>query len=217
MANCMLPQSNLKSEARVEADLEKNESSIIQDVCIVKKMMYMYGDSELTLNSIPHGVANEVFYIQRSNDILGILKKYRNKDLNLVNDICDFTNKLRLWGIPTPFVFQVCQNGDTTYSLQEYKVGKSKFFSEAERIAVAKLMTQIHQLPIYCNFNSDLLDIPEFHKLFQKTSDSPYFQVIREIFDKTDISYLTSLPVGVIHGDFSYSNLLFMKKYILYS
>jgi Ser/Thr protein kinase RdoA (MazF antagonist) len=195
-------------------DIEK----LRDDSTVAMEVTRSYGavEAKISLEKIHHGVANDVLFVKSGDRPLCILKCYQSSNLDLIEGISGFVNILRTtYDIPSPEIKRVFKTVDEkVIILMDCCPGESVFFDLIKRTAVAELMAKIHTVRKDCPFNSDLLTFPQFDFLFSQCQDWKEIETVGAIFNQIDKSYLKRIPSGLIHGDFSFSNLLFEKNHI---
>lgn len=180
---------------------------------IKKKIKKIYKNpSEVEFKKISHGVANKVFFIRNNLQPVAVLKYYPNNSYSQVTKIYQFVNTLTKYGIPasaSDYIYETREH--KAVALLSYYTGDHiSVFSPEQQNEVAKIMAQIHMLNVPCEINNDLFE--KFDFLFLKCENWEYTKKLKDIYNGIDKSYLKMLPRRIIHGDFSYSNLLFEKS-----
>jgi Ser/Thr protein kinase RdoA (MazF antagonist)/guanylate kinase len=153
---------------------------------------------------ITAGVANQVYLIDAPNSQKQILKFYKRKSIEDLNHSEQLLQLLRNSGIKVPdSIVAPIQIGSEIISVFSYV--KGHHVNDSHLDDVAKLMGKLHLVE---GQTSEKTQSKDYDRLFEACRDWEYCEEIKKIFLSLDLSYLDSLPKGLIHGDFSYTNLL---------
>ncbi len=163
-------------------------------------------------NRTLYGVDNEVYLIGRKDNPEAVLKSYTKKSFKEVRQIYDLQKELLIKKIPVPVPYEL---GDKVrpFILMSYISGShSENLSQKETSEVATAMAKFNNLTVKVKLKNYKFTKRQFNELVSKCLKWNKAKIISNILDKIDFAYLKSLKTGLIHGDFSQSNLLFNKK-----
>lgn len=150
------------------------------------------------------GVANEVYRVNSSKSKPYILKVFHRKTIEELDRAESLLQLVRMAGILVPdSIIPPIQLDSKVISVISYVNGSH--IDDRHLSEVAKLMAKLHLIKIV---EDDPIPLKDYDLLFERCKGWEYCEVLKEIFTELDLSYLDNLPRGLIHGDFSYSNLL---------
>ncbi len=150
------------------------------------------------------GVANEVYLVDSETSGLHILKIFHRKTAEQLAESESLLELVRKAGINVPdSIIPPTQVGSKTISVLSYVHGHH--IEDKDLTDVAQLMGKLHCIEM----SEKLLPpIKDYTELFERCKEWEYCQELKELFFSLDLSYRDLLPRGLIHGDFSYTNLL---------
>lgn len=163
-----------------------------------------------------YGVDNSVFTIHTPSSS-AVLKIYGKKDFDTLQNLYDFLDVLRLQGIKTPKCLQRFQINHHPAILLEFCEGIHPFFpSDNEIVAITEQMAVLHQLSLFL----PLLEKPSLDKsilldFLKKCPSLPQRELIQSLIEDLDLSYLDVIPRGLVHGDFSPTNVLVANNQVV--
>lgn len=167
------------------------------------------GTRPLTLKASAHGGDNKVFFVGRDKDVIAIAKKYTKRTMSEVDRIYACSQLLETQ-VPVPrtidkFLF----SGHIPLVIQQFLPGQhieELNFKQLEEVALC--MGRIHSVKP----NDLILNKKEFDygELLEQCCSFPEFEWILDLYKSIDLHYLETLPLSLIHGDISGSNLLFL-------
>lgn len=150
------------------------------------------------------GVANEVYVVNSSTSDPHILKIFNRKTIEELERAESLLQLVREAGIRVPeSIIPPTQVGSKVISVLSYVNGHH--IDDSNLPEAARLMAKLHLVE---TAKSPLAPLKDYNRLFESCKDWEYCEELKEIFASLDLSYRESLPRGVIHGDFSYTNLL---------
>lgn len=153
---------------------------------------------------MPAGVANAVYVVYSSSSEPYILKIYGRKTVEELESSELLLEQIRDAGIRVPeSIIPPTQVGSSVISVLSYINGHH--IDDIHLPEAAKLMAKIHCIE---TVETLLSPIQDYRELFESCKDWQYCEALKEIFASLDLSYRENLPRGIIHGDFSYTNLL---------
>jgi Ser/Thr protein kinase RdoA (MazF antagonist) len=161
--------------------------------------------------SVYHGVSNFVFLVKNQGEIICVLKCFPNKDIREVSKNSEITEELREQGIPIPqvdFCFSIPDYPHTFISMQ-YLMGAHISLHAEELERIAKSMANLHLLCVPQAAIVKRLTKERFEALLEECREWECSAEMRKIYEKIDLNYLIQIPTGLIHGDFSPTNILF--------
>ena len=170
--------------------------------------------SNINLSPSIHGGDNIVFFIKKDNDIIGIAKCYTKRTLLEVEKIYQLSDELGK-KLPIPKIFSIFLHDQRPIVLQSFLPGQHHECLNTEQLGeIAQSMAEMHKIKLQnanLLINSTEFDYNDLLKLCSCFSD---FDYISRIYRSLNLQYLNNLPLSVIHGDFSGSNILFMDNKI---
>lgn len=167
---------------------------------------YVYPSEKFEGQQIISGVGNDVYLV--SNDLhCCIGKVFKKKSIQEVIQIDEGVSYLQSFGIRIPQIISLnqLQNG---MPVQISQFAKGRHISDADLNKAALLMAKLHLIPSSLVFKKRYKTDEHYRALFVKCSSWEYTKDLQEIYQNLDLSYLDYLPQGIVHGDFSYTNLL---------
>jgi homoserine kinase type II len=156
---------------------------------------------------MPAGVANEVYVVNSSNCVPYVLKIFNRKTIEELQHAESLVDIIRKTGIRVPeSIVKPTQVGEKVISVLSYVNGCH--IDESNLTDVAELMANLHMIEVT---KSSVGPLKNFNCLFERCKDWQYCHELQQIFMSLDLSYIDKIPTGLIHGDFSYTNLLVDK------
>jgi homoserine kinase type II len=166
-------------------------------------------DLKKPANAIPiqAGVANEVYVVNSSNCVPYVLKIFNRKTIEELQHAESLIDIVRKTGIRVPeSIIKPTQVGEKVISVLSYVNGCH--IDDSNLTDVAELMANLHMIEVT---KSSIEPFKNLNCLFERCKDWPYCHELKQIFMSLDLSYIDKIPTGLIHGDFSYTNLLVDK------
>ena len=137
------------------------------------------------------------------------MKVYTKKESSEVRRFNDHLAALKARGIPLPTVIALLILGTKPAVVYEYCPGRHPFdASEATLESIATMMATLHRVDYEGFSDKRTIGREELLMILERCTTMPAQEVLREIVMHVDLSYQKNLPRGIVHGDFSYSNLL---------
>lgn len=170
----------------------------------------------LSIRKFPAGVSNRVYFISNLSGENYVAKIFTKKSYEEVLKLENYVQNLQKLGFSIPQTLSILNYKDSfPLQISEYKDGKH--ITDKELPLSAELMAKIHLI------KPEDIGTPEskfktkehYNSLFQKCKEWSYTQPLKDIYNNLNLSYLDKIPKGVIHGDFSYSNLLLNNDHTL--
>lgn len=158
------------------------------------------------------GVANFIFLVKNNGKIVCVLKCLPQKNIQEITKISDLTEKFRKEGFPVPkvdFLFSIPSHPNTLVAMQYCTGNNHGNLQKKERERIAKSMANLHLFNVPHGIPVKHITNKKFEKLFNQCKGWKHIAEMREIYKKIDLNYLTKLPLGLNHGDFSTTNILF--------
>jgi Ser/Thr protein kinase RdoA (MazF antagonist)/guanylate kinase len=150
------------------------------------------------------GVANEVYLIDSLDSGPHILKVFNKKTIEELERAESLLQLVRNAGIRAPeSLVPPTQVGSKVISVFSYVNGRH--IDESHLPETAKLMAKLHTVE---TLEAPLSPAKDYSRLFKSCKDWKYCEQLLDLFTSLDLSYRDDLPRGLIHGDFSYTNLL---------
>ena len=154
------------------------------------------------------GVANEVYLVPSSASEPHVLKIFNRKSLNDLQRSELLLQRVRSSGINVPnTIIPPLEIGSKIISVSSYINGRH--IDDTHLSEAAKLMANLHRIKID---ETTVFPLKNYTSLFDRCKSWNYCEILKAIFSSLDLSYLDSIPQGLIHGDFSYTNLLVDKN-----
>lgn len=164
---------------------------------------------DLDIQRFPAGVSNRVYLLSDSSGPQYVAKIFTKRSLEQVKEIEGHVSNLRKLGIHIPETLSISLFQDAL-PLHISRFQKGEHLSDAYLSQAAHLMAEVHQKGFLMNpapkekYKND----DHYRALFKKCKEWECAAILEEIYNELDLDYLKEIPRGVIHGDFSYSNLI---------
>lgn len=150
------------------------------------------------------GVANQVFVVETPFDKKYVLKIFKRKSVDELKKSQYLFDLVRKEGIKVPSqVLSPTSILDETIMVSEFIEGR--YISDEHLPQVAEIMASLHRIETK---RSEFGKQKDFTGLFERCKDWKHCDRLKRIYEAIDQSYIKDLPEGIIHGDFSYTNLL---------
>lgn len=150
------------------------------------------------------GVANEVYVVNSSTSNPHILKIFNRKTIEELERAESLLQLVREAGIRVPeSIIPPTQIGSKVISVLSFVNGHH--IDDSNLPEAARLMAKLHLVEAT---EVPLAPLKDYDRLFERCKDWEYCEELKKIFASLDLSYRESVPRGLIHGDFSYTNLL---------
>jgi guanylate kinase/thiamine kinase-like enzyme len=134
-----------------------------------------------------------------------ILKIFNRKTIQELERAESLLQLVREAGIRVPeSIIPPTQIGSKVISVLSYVNGHH--IDDSNLPEAARLMAKLHL--VEATEAPPLAPLKDYNRLFESCKDWEYCGELRKIFASLDLSYRGDLPRGLIHGDFSYTNLL---------
>jgi Ser/Thr protein kinase RdoA (MazF antagonist) len=161
-----------------------------------------------------HGVDNRVYFLtNKNNKKLGVLKLYNKRSLKEVLHIKKTMEFLARKKVPVQKIKKFLIKEKKPALFMEYIEGRHSTLSSNKKIREsAYLMASFHNLRIPNFLEDKKITDKDYKKLFKACSDWEKINKIQMVYNAISMDYLGFLPKGVVHGDFSCSNILFNKN-----
>lgn len=160
--------------------------------------------SHSTATLISAGVANEVYVVNSSTSDPHILKIFNRKTIQELERAESLLQLIREAGIRVPeSIIPPTQIGSKVISVLSFVNGHH--IDDSNLPEAARLMAKLHLVEAT---EAPLAPLKDYNRLFESCKDWEYCGELKKIFSSLDLSYRGDLPRGLIHGDFSYTNLL---------
>ena len=189
------------------------EQISLDQKALSKEIGTRLGNGPFTIKASVHGGDNKVFLVESEGDVIAVVKGYTKRTINEVNRIYEYSQLLETQ-MPVPhtidkFLFQ----DHTPFVLQQFLPGQHvEKLNDKQLQEAAVCMGKIHGV------KSDqwILNAQEFDyaKLIDQCCSFPEFNWILELYKSIDVQYLNDIPMSLIHGDISGSNLLFLGDFL---
>ncbi len=172
---------------------------------------------KLLVERIVAGVSNQVYLIKTELEPKYVAKVFSEKSLSELKEIEKTLSVLRGLGFNVPRAVWIGLTKESTPLLiSEFVEGE--FLNQTNLERAAKLMGELH---IQCSAKVSIIEKStktdeHYRILFEKCAHWPHAKKLKEIYENLDLSYLSLIPRGVIHGDFSFTNLITRKNGSLY-
>lgn len=174
--------------------------------------LHNYRIDGFKLKKTSHGLDKDVFFVCCNKNIRGVLKIFSNdkkEELKLKQ-----MQELRDKRVPMPKITSKKEIGDRLFVLFEYIEGVHPEKSKDHITGIAKVMAQLHRLPpppaIPVIFIQDLEK--GFEKLFRVCQEWSKLPFLAEVYRNINKQYTSTLPIGLLHGDISSSNILITRN-----
>ncbi len=185
---------------------QTQESSSIIEVC---SSILEVPKEKISIERFPGGVSNKVYLISIMKGNKFVAKIFTKRSLDEVLRIEQHVIALKQIGfhIPETVSITLFQN---RFPLHISRFEEGVHVSDQDLPSIAKLMAKLHS-------QASMLTSPpqekykskdHYRNLFKKCHGWVYTKDLKQIYESLDLSYLDKLPKGVIHGDFSYTNLI---------
>ena len=188
------------------SSLKGDEPSDILDQCSATLNISLESCSIERFNG---GVSNRVYLISTKSGEKLAAKVFTRYSLGDVYKIEHTLSALRDMG------FQIPETVAITLFQDKFPLHISRFQEGAHLIdqdlfLVARLMAELHIKGSSINPSPIKKYRGEEHyrNLFKKCENWAYTGELKKIYEELDLSYLSEIPTGTIHGDFSYTNLI---------
>lgn len=162
--------------------------------------------SPVTLKLFTAGVANKVYLIADAENNRYVLKIYTHRTLENVFASYKLIQKVKDSGIKVPatIIGPLIVEG---YPILVTEFVEGLHICDTDLPQVAKIMARLHSIPMTENLTSQInqRDIPA---LIDKCASWGHYEFIKSSWESLDLSYVPTLDKGLIHGDFTYTNLL---------
>lgn len=154
------------------------------------------------------GVDNIVYLITDESKGV-VLKVYTKKDLQSVQGLASNLEELRAHGHKIPRCLDIFEIGQYPAMLNEYCEGTHPFDPTHDELqAIAKEMALLHQSSLSSPPSKVPLSKELLLDLIAKCPSLAHKESIQKLILDLDLNYIENLPQGLVHGDFSPSNLL---------
>jgi homoserine kinase type II len=164
---------------------------------------------DLSVKKFSSGVSNRVYLLTNRSGEKFVAKLFTKKSINEVIRIEEIVLKLQKAGflIPKTINISLFQN---SFPLHISKFQKGLHITDDILEKAAKLMGKLHieGSSLASNYIEKYKQKKHFENLFKKCKDWELTSKLKEIYEELDLSYLSKIPTGLIHGDFSYTNLI---------
>jgi len=163
----------------------------------------------LLIERFPAGVGNRVYFVSDSNGENFVAKIFTKKSYDEVVQLDTYVKSLQHLGFVIPQTLSISLY-ENSFPLQIFEYKNGRHITDEELPDSAELMAKIHLVASESigSLKTKFKDKAHYENLFEKCKDWIYAQPLREIYNSLNLSYFKKIPTGVIHGDFSYSNLL---------
>jgi Ser/Thr protein kinase RdoA (MazF antagonist)/guanylate kinase len=189
--------------------LQANEPSCIIDYC--SKILDTPTEN-ISIEKFNGGVSNRVYLLSTPKGRRIVAKIFTKRSLENVYRIDQIVSALRQAGfkIPETIAIEVFQDKFPLH-ISEFQEGPH--ITDRDLPQVAALMAELH-------IQGSLINPPPMEKykgeehyrnLFKKCESWIHTEELKKIYEELDLSYLSDIPTGTIHGDFSYTNLINSK------
>lgn len=164
---------------------------------------------EFTIEKFPGGVGNRVYLLNSSSGDQFVAKIFTKKTLDEVQQIEETVTGLLKASFFVPETLAISLFEDT-FPLHISKFQKGPHIRDEQLQEAAKLMAKLHTTTLSLNSFPEerYKEDSHFQNLFNKCSQWELTDQLKEIYEELDLSYLPKIPKGLIHGDFSYTNLI---------
>lgn len=162
----------------------------------------------ISISKFNGGVSNRVYLVSTMNKKSFVAKIFTKTSLDDVLRIEETVTDLQQIGftIPNTIATLFFEN---KYPLQISEYQEGLHVTDNDLTSVAKLMAELH-------IKDSLITAPfekykddnHYKTLFKKCESWIYTEELKKIYEELDLSYLSNIPKGIIHGDFSYTNLI---------
>jgi Ser/Thr protein kinase RdoA (MazF antagonist)/guanylate kinase len=164
---------------------------------------------QMSIERFCGGVGNRVYLLSSKNGKRVVAKIFTKRSLEEVKQIDQVTSSLRQAGFQIPETIAIVLLQDSfPLHISEFKEGSH--VTDQELSEIAKLMAElhvegsrIHPVPL-----EKYKDENHYRNLFKKCESWIHTEELKEIYEELDLDYLADIPIGTIHGDFSYTNLI---------
>lgn len=155
------------------------------------------------------GVDNEVYLL-----VLKVYTKKGKEEVALLNEILE---ELRDKGVKIPKTYDLFEIQNRPALLSQFCYGYHPLTAtDAEIAAIAKEMALLHQMDPPAQLPRPPFPDQELLSDFLERCPSlPHREFVQSLIAQLDFSYLPLLPKGLVHGDFSPSNLLMQEEEVI--
>jgi Ser/Thr protein kinase RdoA (MazF antagonist) len=170
--------------------------------------------TNISLSGSVHGGDNKVFFINKENNVLGIAKCYTKRTIKEVERIYQLSEKLSQ-ELPIPKTLGILEHDNLPVVLQSFLPGTHYSFYNSKQLSeIARSMAKIHSIKL--DYQAPVVNTKEFDYfgLLKLCSCFPEYQFISKLYESINLEYLNDLPMAIIHGDISCSNILFIDNKI---
>ena len=163
-----------------------------------------------TYTLVAAGVANEVYIVTDSSKTC-VLKIFNRKTLDELENSEALLQLVRNAGINVPQSL-IPPSKVESKVISVLAFVKGEHINESHLPDTAKLMAKLHLIE---SPQKAIIGSKDYYKLFDSCKDWKYCEELKKVFESLDLSYMNLLPRGLIHGDFSYTNLIVDQNGIL--
>lgn len=159
------------------------------------------------------GVSNRVYLLSTNDGKRVVAKIFTKRSLEDVYLIDQTTSALHQIGFKIPETIAIL-NFQNKFPLQISKFQEGRHVTDCDLNPVAKLMAKLHKSGSLINSlpPEKYKDDQHYRALFKKCEKWVHTEELKAIYEEIDLDYLSEIPKGIIHGDFSYSNLIHSEE-----
>lgn len=162
----------------------------------------------ISISKFNGGVSNRVYLVSTMNGKNFVAKIFTKKSIDDVSRIEETVADLQQIGFRTPSTIATLFFANK-FPLQISEYQEGLHVTDNDLASVAKLMAELH-------IKDSLITTPlekykddnHYKTLFKKCESWIHTEELKKIYEELDLSYLSKIPKGIIHGDFSYTNLI---------
>ncbi len=170
-------------------------------------------ETDLSVTRFAAGVSNRVYLVSTSAGGKYVAKIFTKRSLDDVLTIEKHASALRQLGFNIPQTLAITQL-QNSLPLQLSLFEQGEHLTDNELPVAARILAELHlKAPSICPAPKEKYKRDDhFQNLFVKCKNWASTEELQKIYKDLDISYLNDIPTGVIHGDFSYTNLIITGK-----
>lgn len=186
-----------------------------------KSLEESLGIKIVSCQQIPHGVDNDVFLCKEKSKRRYIVKIYEKKNIQEVKNLCRLHNLLERNEVDLPKIIK----GPLEYQSKPVVVYEYIPGNHCDKLTEKSCDFITQSMAKFHGFTAPPITLPEynstksfFFKILRASRSFPAAHLLEEMLLETyDGNIIQQLPKSLIHGDFSPSNILFIrnKGYIL--
>lgn len=185
-------------------------AGLINENDLVQALENNLEKTAISLSSSKHGGDNKVFLVKQNDIVIAVAKCYTKRNINEVNSICALSEMIREH-LPIPRIISILVVNEIPVVIQEFLQGEHyESYSTQQMHEIALSMVKLHA--ISGNFELKSNEEFDYEYLFKLCSSFPDYEKVLSIYKSLNLDYIDEIPLTLIHGDISRSNLLFLAN-----